>query len=201
MNTVDEAWAQLSEQIGGKFYPSDSIFTPIKVEKQHLIWTVQLDIARKGGMLQGATSKIRLRVPYIALDEFSFKIYPKTIYSPIAKLLGKQDISIGFPDIDNESIIQGNDERKVKKLLESTEIRAILSSQSEYRLDVSQINARHAERPTVQLLQYEGVRDTKNIINIHHLSRLFDLFAIMLDYLKDIGSADDTNRAPTLDKY
>ena len=59
-------------------------------------------------------------------DGFRFAIWPQDFVDAVMHIIGAQDVSIGDEEFDKAFVIKANDERRVKHLLESQEIRSFL---------------------------------------------------------------------------
>ena len=131
----------------------------------------------------------RMRAPFVSRDGFRFRIYRKDLFSGLGKGLGMQDIEVGHSArFDDDFIIQGNDEPKVRALFANPEIRALIQEQPKIRLELKDDEGLFSTRFP------EGVDElhflTLGLIkDVGRLKRLFDLFAEALDQLCEIGSA------------
>ena len=165
----DEVWRQLSQEIGAEFVEG-GFWKGSKIQAHVGPWTITLDvISRDDG------SFTRIRAPYINPEGFRFTIYRKNLFSELGKLLGMQDIEVGDPEFDEDFIIKGNDESKVRDLFANPKIRQMIQDQPEIWLEIKDSELH---------FQVVGV-----IKNVEWLKALFDLFAAVLDQLCQIGSA------------
>ena len=135
-----------------------------------------------------ASQATRLRAPYINPEGFRFTIYRKNLFSELGKLLGMQDIEVGDPEFDEDFIIKGNDESKVRDLFANPKIRQMIQDQPKIRLRVKDSEGWFGpEFPEdVDELSFQVVGVIKDV---ERLKALFDLFAAVLDQLCRIGSA------------
>lgn len=181
-----EVWQNLSSQIGADFV-SGGLFVGDKVVARVREWTVTLDTYTVSTG-KSSTTYIRIRAPYINKDGFRVTIYRSGIFSDIGKLLGMQDIEIGKPEFDEQFIIKGNDEERVRTLFANGELRHLIQLQSEIHLEVKDdegwFGAYFPEGVDELYFRVYGV-----IKDIDQLKSLFELFAVMLDQLCYMGSA------------
>ena len=186
-----EIWRQLSAEVGGR-YEEGGFWKGDKVRVSHGEWTVTLDTYTV------STGKVvivftRLRAPYVNPDGFRFTISRKHMFSSIAKLLGMQDVQVGHEPFDDEFIIKGTSEDKLRALFSSPRLRELVSGQPEIKLTVKDDEGWFGpEFP-------EGVDELVFIAggvikDIDRLKQLYELFAETLDQLCRIGSAYE--RAP-----
>lgn len=122
-----EAWGRLAIELGATFEPGGFLGTT----------TVR---ARLGGydlvldsytVSTGKSSQVytRLRAPFVNPRGLRFRIHRASMFTGLAKALGKQDIDIGVPDFDRDFVIQGNDEERVRGLLSDPALRALFAAQ------------------------------------------------------------------------
>lgn len=131
-----EAWQKVAEEMGfqlveGGFFKTDKIIGKL------YDWTITLDTYTVSTG-KSSTTYTRIRTPYRYKDDFRFKIYRKGIFSNLGKLLGTQDVEVGVPSLDENFIIQGNHEDKMKTLFTYESIRKIIEGQDRIRLEVKE---------------------------------------------------------------
>ena len=179
----DEIWQRLSTEIGAEF-TAGGFWKGSKVQAHVQHWTVTLDTCT-----EGEDTYTRLRAPYVNKDGFRFTIYRKVmLVSGLAKLLGMQDVEVGYPDFDRDFIIKGNDEAKVRALFADHGIRTLIQAQPSIHFGVRD------DEGWFQASFPEGVDELYfaimgTIKDLDRLKSLFDLFAAVLNRLCHIGSA------------
>jgi hypothetical protein len=183
----DEVWQQLCQEIGGDFIDG-GFWRGGKVEVHHQGWTITLDTY---AVSTGHSTHVftRIRAPFVNRDDFRFVIYRKGIFSGLGKKLGMQDIEVGHSlRFDDDFIIQGNDELKLRELFANREIRRLLDEQPQIRLEVKDdegfFRQRFPDGVDELVFHASGV-----IKDVDRLRRLFDLFAEVLDELCRTGTA------------
>lgn len=189
----DEIWRQLSGQLGAHF-AEGSIFQGSVVRARHKQWTITLDsLSRSTGRLAKSKGKTRtrytrMRAPYLNKDGFRFTIYRKSIFSGLGTLLGMQDVEIGDRAFDNAFVIQGNDEQKLRELFANAHLRQLVFMQPTIHLAVQDDEGLFSTRfpKGVDELHFR-VRGV--IKDLYRLTMLYNLFAVLLDRLCEIGSA------------
>lgn len=185
-----EIWKSLSDQIGsefieGGFFSADKVFAHVKD------WTVTLDTYTVSTG-KSSTTYTRMRAPYVNKDGFRFKIYRKGIFSEIGKFFGGQDVDIGFPQFDEDFIIKGNDEQKLRTLFANSKIRQLIEFQPNIRLEIKDDEGWFAKSfpEGVDELYFCVVGVIKDV---DLLKALFDLYAEVLDQMCLMGSAYESN--------
>jgi hypothetical protein len=189
----EEVWRQLCQEIGADFVEG-GFWKGDKVQARVEDWIVTLDTytVHAGKVHVELT---RLRAPFVSRDGFRFVVYRKSFFSDLGKKLGMQDIEAGHSlHFDEDFILQGNDESKVRALFANPEIRRLLEEQPEIRLEIKDKDHGSGFRNTLPEdvdelhLQIHGF-----IKDVGRLKRLFDLFAEVLDELTRMGSASEAD--------
>ncbi len=185
-----EIWKTLSDQIGSEFIEG-GFFSGDKVVAHVKDWTVTLDTYTVSTG-KSSTTYTRMRAPYVNKDGFRFKIYRKGIFSEIGKFLGGQDVEVGFPEFDEDFIIKGNDEHKLRTLFANSKIRQLIEFQPDICLEIKDDEGWFAKSfpEGVDELYFSVVGVIKDI---DRLKALFDLYAEVLDQMCLMGSAYESN--------
>jgi len=188
----DEIWQQFATAVGGNLTEGD-FWKGGRVEATHGNWTVTLDIYTVSTGKSSVTFT-RMRAPYVNPDGFHFKIYRRGIFSNLGKLLGMQDITVGYPQFDDAFIIQGNDEAKLRRLFANKKIRDLIYRQPEIQFSVRDdeenfwVGRKFPKDVDELYFQDGGV-----IKDVDRLKLLYDLFSETLDELVRMGSASQTD--------
>jgi hypothetical protein len=182
----EEIWQQLSREIDATYVPG-SFWTPSKVVVQHGEWTITFDTLTVNQGEHSATYT-RLRAPYVNADSFRFTIYRKGLFSDLGKWFGMQDVVVGDAQFDDEFIIQGSDEKKLRALLAHPPIRALIAAQPTIHFSVKDdegwFAAAFPKGVDELYFRVPGV-----IQDVERLKGLYALFGETLDHLCRIGSA------------
>ena len=191
----DEIWSQVANEINGEFIDG-GFWNRDQLIYDHGEWTIVLDTFSRGSGKNSRTYT-RMRAPFINKDDFQFQIYREGIFSPLGKWLGGQDIIIGDQYFDDEFIIKGNDEEKIKLLLHDERIKDLLSFQPDVDIKIDPDDAWIFKQypDGVDALYYEcrGTITTKE-----DLKNLFELFCLILNRLVKIDSAYEDDPGVTL---
>ena len=189
----DEIWQQVATAVGGNLTPGGFWTGTSKVEAAHGQWLVTLDtyVVSTG---KSAITYTRMRAPYVNPDGFRFTLYRPSIFSALGQWLGMQDVKIGEPQFDEDFIIKGNDEAKLRRLFGDARLRELITAQPTIQFSVKDDdNAFWSGRnfpPDVDELYFQV---TGVIKDVDRLKQLFDLFAETLDQLCRMGSAYEKN--------
>lgn len=186
----EEIWRQLCIEIGAQ-YVDGGFWKGDKVHAHHGQWTVTLDtytVSHSDEHSTNSTTYTRLRAPYVNKDGFRFTIYRKSIFSGLGKLLGMQDVEVGYPEFDEAFVIKGNDEGKLRALFANPKIRRLIEMQPNIQLTVKDdegwFGTRFPEGVDELYFSVVGV-----IKDVDRLKSLYYLFAETLNCLCHIGSA------------
>jgi hypothetical protein len=179
-----EIWRLLAGELGGSFTEGGFLQSD-KVQVSHGEWTITLDTYFSAASKSTYT---RLRAPYINPDGFRFTIYRRGLFSDLAKRLGMQDVSVGHARFDEDFIIKGTDEGRLRALFGSAELRRLLAAQPRVHFTVEdddgQFRSNYPADTDALVFHVGGV-----LKDIERLEQLFSLFAETLDQLCRIGSA------------
>lgn len=92
----DEVWRELCKEVGADFVDG-GFWKGNKVVARVNPWTLTLD-KHTVSTGQSHVPYTRLRAPFINKDGFHFTIYRQGFFSPLEKLLGIQDIEVGYTE-------------------------------------------------------------------------------------------------------
>jgi hypothetical protein len=188
----DEIWQQFAAEVGGNF-TDGGFWKGSRVDAAHGQWTVTLDTYTVSTGKSSVTYT-RIRALYVNPDNFHFNIYRKGIFSDLGKLLGMQDVSVGYPPFDEDFIIKGNDESKLRRLFSSAKIWELIENQPEIQFSVRDAESSFWSTqnwpPGVNELYFQVVGVIKDI---DRLKLLYDLFSETLDELILMGSASQAD--------
>jgi hypothetical protein len=201
-----DVWSEVAKEIGAEYqersmdyilHGGDGRVVLLRVER----WTIWLEEYAFTDRYGNKSSEfVRMRLPYDNKDGFRFSISRKLrpaglggVLHTIATFLGAQDVEIGDPVFDDEFVIKGNDEAKVRGLLASARLRELLQSQPYVSLQI-----RQSERTPRAGLLFDDRKASNELYLIPRwdqttsvalLKSLFDLFTEMLKQLRAIGAA------------
>jgi hypothetical protein len=182
----EEIWRQLTGEIEARYVPG-GFWKGDKVEATHGDWTVTLDTF---AVSTGKATIVftRMRAPYVNPDGFRLNVYRKGIFTDIAKRFGMQDVEVGDAAFDQDFVIKGTDEAKLRDFFANPKIRDLLAAKPELQLTVKDDEGWFGPKfpEGVDELYYAvpGV-----IKDLEHLKRLYALFGEALDQLCRMGSA------------
>lgn len=181
-----EIWQQLAEEIHAD-YVNKGFWGGDRVEAHVDNWIVILDTYTVSTGKSSVTYT-RMRAPFVNLDNFYFKIYRSGMFSTLGKLLGMEDISVGYDEFDDDFVIKSNDEEKARRLFSNGRIRDLVQDQPSINLEIKDdegfFKAHFPEGVDELYFVVTGV-----IKDIERLKELYELFAEVLKELCSMGSA------------
>lgn len=184
----EEIWRQFCSETGGK-YIDGGFWKGSKVQAQHGQWIVTLDTYTVSTGKSSITYT-RIRAPYVNPDGFKFTIYRKGLFSDIGKWLGMQDVAVGYPRFDEDFIIKGNSEQKLRQLFANELIRDLINAQPDIHFCVGDDTPRFwTDNGFPEGVDELYFRVVGVITDINRLKILFELFSATLDELCRMGSA------------
>lgn len=181
-----EIWQQLCHELDGQFVEG-GFFNGSKAVLTHGEWDFTLDTFTTGNK-NSRTTYTRLRAPYENRDGFRFDVYREGLFSGLGRMMGMQDVTVGVPAFDADFVIKGNNKSKLRELFSKRVLRDLVQAQPRIHLSVKNDEGWFgAHFPDgVDQLQFTCVGVVKDL---DRLRDLFDLFAVTLDHLCDMGSA------------
>jgi hypothetical protein len=181
-----EIWKQLAEEIQAN-YVDMGIWKGDRVEAQVDNWIVVLDTYTVSTGKSSITYT-RMRAPFVNLDNFYFKIYRSGFFSGLGKMLGMEDIEVGYEEFDTDFIIKGNSKEKLRQLFSNVSIRSLIQEQTQISLEIKDdegfFKNHFADGVDELYFQVTGV-----IKDIDRLKVLYELFEEVLKELSRMGSA------------
>ena len=182
----DEIWSQIANEIGGEYIDA-GFFKKNVLRFQHNEWELLLDTYTQSSG-QSSQTYTRLRVPFVNKDGLRFKIYRENFFTSIGKFFGMQDILIGDSFFDDDFIIKGNKEFRIKQLLNDGHLKSLFTKQPKVYVEIKDdegwFGQKYPNGVDVLYFQAHGV-----IKNKEALRNLFELFTALLDRLVHIDSA------------
>jgi len=99
-----------------------------------------------------------------------------------------QDIQVGHAEFDEDFVLKGNDEAKVRALCDSERLRGLVSAQPKLQLAIHDDDGWFGTKypPAVDVLVFDIA---EQIREVHRLKGVYDVFAETLSRLSEIGVA------------
>ncbi|WP_139902770.1 DUF3137 domain-containing protein [Clostridium thermarum] len=181
-----EIWQQLAREIQGD-YVYGGFWKGDRVEAKVGNWIVVLDTYRVSTGKSSVTYT-RMRAPFVNHSNFYFKIYRSGLFSSLGKLLGMEDMEVGYEEFDREFIIKGNSRDKVRQLFSNSKIRSLIQCQPRFSLEIRDdegyFNSYFLRGVDELYFRVPGI-----IREVDRLKELYELFGEVLKELCNMGCA------------
>lgn len=180
------AWGRFANEVGGEFVDAEfKVFASV----DH--WIIELETFEAIDRRSWGSSDIwtRMKAPFLSLDGFSFNVYRAGFFTGVGKLVGMQDIKIGFQGFDRDFVVKGTHEDKAKDFFSNPRIVELIGAQPSIQFCAKQPHAGSQGEAELRF-QEEGI-----ISDVERLHLLHELFAQSLRQLCRIGSASPESPA------
>jgi hypothetical protein len=195
----EEIWSQVANEINGD-YIDGGFWEGDKLVYVHNEWEIVLDTYTTSsgtGKNRRTQSHTRMRVPFANKDGLYFELYRESIFSPIGKWLGGQDIIVGDSYFDDEFIVKGNQEAQVQLLLKDSRIKKLMSYLPSIHMSIKTgegwFSNKYPDGVDELYFSCTGIMTSKE-----DLRNLFELFCLILTRMVKIDSAYEDDPELTL---
>jgi len=135
---------------------------------------ISLDITSSpGGSEEGGYDVTTLTAELPSHTNFRFDIHPEDFLNRIGKMLGSQDVIIGYPEFDKNVIVKTNDEQKFKKIFANSELREVFQSLSGFSFKIDPHEEKHGD--------YLQLYIQRAITSSAHLHKILRVFSYVLE--------------------
>lgn len=211
-NNYKKSWMQFCNKIGAD-YIEGGFLADDQVVATFGPWTIIFSI-RKAYYGRGLTLRYtRVTALFVVKDHLQFKIYPKSLLSSLAQVIGIHNIKIGDSEFDQKFLLRGHDKPKIQALFTNQRIRELLQAQIPDWSKVDPYQYKIAPKPFYYFIKLgwfnptfhlktqpykKGVsrlnfeQDTL-IVGVQRLTSIYELFGEVLRQLCEIGVAVETN--------
>lgn len=181
-----DVWSEFADEIEASFIEG-GVFKGSKIEGKFENWTITIDTYSQSSGNTTSTYT-RLRAPFKEIMPMEFKLYKSGIFSGIGKAIGGQDVLTGDSKFDEDFIVKGNPEEKIKELLSLEKIRNLIKIEDKIRIETKREKSPFSAKLPRDVNQLyfivNGVvKDKERLKNIYFLA------AFLLKQLGNIGMA------------
>lgn len=192
ISSKKEIWAQFASEIGANYHDG-GFLNKDYFSYQYKNWNFDLHTYTQSNG-QYSSTYTRLRVPFITKENLQLNIYEEGFFSTFGKLFNMQDIQIHDTEFDKRFIIKGNNELKIRQLLNDTKLKQAFLTLKEANVKIdngrSFLRDRYPENVNALVFECSGI-----INQLDNLHKLFTLFKLMLDGLVRIRSIETASPA------
>ena len=189
-NSKEKIWSHLAEQINTNL-DKDKFQIHDVLRYSYGEWEITLDQYYVHTGTQKA-AYTRMRAPFVNKDGLQFEIYNESLTSSIAKLFGMQDILVGDTFFDDNFIIKGNNEEKIKILLNDKKLMELIELLPDLSFQIREDDGWFSEKFPEGVNELYFLCEGK-IKDEAMLKTLFEVFSITLERLVEIDSAYEGN--------
>lgn len=181
-----EAWQELARRRDGQLR-ADRRGKPTGVDLpyERLLVTVDTYVVSTGS---ATASYTRARLPFVALDEFTCKLFGANPFTRLAARLGIQDVRVGHGALDRQYVVQGSSEGRLRSLILGTRVGQLLIDGPTVRLEVKPLPRKQRKR-VGDGIGHVLVQTGGKAEDVGELERLADLCIATFDQLERLGSA------------
>ncbi|WP_347159735.1 hypothetical protein [Pontibacter chitinilyticus] len=163
-NTEAEVWQQVAADMAAQ---KGVLRYTAMLTQQGRQMLFDLDIDLGGGFESGiSTTTFKAAVP--AQIPLRFHLYEQDLLHEIGKVLGMEDVKLGYPEFDDAFIVQTNQPETLKKIFANEETRRILRkhSSASLKLDVED------DTPNAAILRFrkdEAIGELTDLQEVYHV--------------------------------
>lgn len=158
-------WQQVADDMvqEGQFFRYTAILSQ---QGQDTLMDIDIDL---GGGFESGISITTFRTPLRQPVSLRFNMHEQDFLNEIGKVLGMEDIKLGYPDFDAAFIIQTNQPETLKSLFADERIRELLLQHPKAKLKLSAED----ESPTAEA--YLTFTLDKGIVDLNKLRAIYQL--------------------------
>lgn len=180
----DEVWTQLADELRGRFVDG-GLWKGDRVVAHAGGWAVTLDTFTVSTG-KSSTTYTRLVAPFENPDDFHFSVGRAHLFSPLARWLGFQDVTIGDPEFDAAFVIKTNQVEKVRAFLGHPRLRLLLMRQPHVAFEVQRGDPALFGQGLPEGLDHLSFVSPGVIKDLDQLKSLFLMFSVALRQLDRI---------------
>jgi hypothetical protein len=163
--TEAEIWQQVASDLAQK---GDILEYAAQLVQSHTDIYLNIDIDLGGGF-EGGFETTSFMAPLAETNPFKFHIHEQNWVNEIGKVLGLEDIELGYPELDEAFIIKTNEPETLKALLADENLRLALLKHRECELKLS---PESHEPESQHLLTYtidQAITEVSELQEIYHM--------------------------------
>ena len=162
-NTEDEVWQQLNADLREKEILQYRAV--INQEGRKIVLDIDIDL---GGGFESGYATTGLWAP-ITTDSFWFSIRREGLLEEVGRLVGMQDVVMGYPEFDNRFLIKSNNESKVKSVFSDPAVRNVLCYLPQFVLEIKHVdNEQEEKQALLKFIIEEGITEPELLRKIYH---------------------------------
>ena len=142
--------------------------------------TIHLDIdIDLGGGFEGGYATTIFSAPITNRSGFRFAVHEESFFDDLGKLLGMQDVEVGYPDFDDKLIVKTNDDSRVRTIFTDDYLRETLLTLADFTFEVVLPDGdADTDDSRLELIIEEGITDP---VRLRQLYRAFFSTLTLID--------------------
>lgn len=131
--TEDAIWQQIAEDLARQEELLEYA-AQIEFNGREVYFDIDIDL---GGGFESGFETTTFAAPLINPVSLRFQLHPQDWINELGKLLGLEDVELGYPEFDKAFIIKTNEKEKLKKLFADETLRETLKKYDNFRLQLA----------------------------------------------------------------
>ena len=172
---VDETWQQLQNDLESNAQVLE--YTALLQTGGKSV-TFSMDIDPGGGFESGFSTTL-FSAPLHRAHHLHLSLHKEHFLDEAGKLLGMQDVEIGFADFDKKVIIKTNDEALARKAFSSSFVQSVLGTIDDYQLKIRRHDVDEKELSFLEL----SIED--RVPELDELKKIFEAFCQILSAIEE----------------
>ncbi|HVG42554.1 MAG TPA: hypothetical protein VM888_13150 [Chitinophagaceae bacterium] len=176
--TTEEVWKQLKDDLNGEITVLE-YNAILEQGNRRVLFSVDID---PGGGFESGYALCTFSAPLSLTQNLHLTIHKEGLLDEAGKLLGMQDVEIGYPEFDKKVIIKTNNEEKIKTVFSSQNVRAVIGQLKNYTLKIRQHKneSEDDEKPFLELTI------ENNIPSVAELKVIYEAFSQITASLENL---------------
>lgn len=161
--TEEQIWKQIATDINDDVLEYHAIIQQGPVE---IYLDIDIDM---GGGFEGGYATTSYRAPLTG-TAFQFAIHEEHFTDEIGKFFNMQDVTIGYPELDEHLIVKTNDEAKVKTLFNDEATRKTFTELENFDLGITlhSLEDSDEKQAFLELNIEDGITDIATLRQLYH---------------------------------
>ncbi|MEO6521276.1 MAG: hypothetical protein ABIN91_06360 [Mucilaginibacter sp.] len=161
--TEEQIWKQIAADINDDILEYHAI---IQQGQAQVYLDIDIDL---GGGFEGGYATTTYRAPLNSTN-FQFAIHEEHFTDEIGKFFNMQDVTIGYPELDEHLIVKTNDVEKVKTLFTDEQTRKTLTELENFDLGIRlhSVEGSDKKEAFLELNIEDGITDIDTLRELYH---------------------------------
>lgn len=164
-NNEAEIWQQVNADLANDNLLEYNVV--LKQEGRTVVLDIDID---PGGGFESGYEVTRLTSKIQPQNNFRFALHHEGFIDKMGKLLGMEDVVIGYPELDESLIIKTNDAVKTTSIFNDLATRKLFQSLKDFTIAIThhKLDNNDNEEPFLEFEIQRGVTDSSELRSIYH---------------------------------